>query len=77
MLKVVKNTVLAKMPKIYLYVFACNKKARFERDQKFLRIEEENLFLREDYLKSNNHNFNCLVLKNQLKMYENGDLVLN
>ena len=34
MFKVVKDTILVKMPKIYLYFFACNRKHVMERDLK-------------------------------------------
>ena len=50
---VVKNTLLTKMPKIYLFLCVCGRQEVFERDKLKQRIEEENAFLREDYQKCN------------------------
>ena len=64
----VKNTLRSKMGKIYLYIFLCGNKAKFESEKKIREKEDENYILKEDFE---------TMLETLKKLYLNGDLILN
>lgn len=55
MLQEVRNTILKKMEKLYLYLFLCGDKYKLEKLKNQLKIDDENELLREKYFKAVSH----------------------
>jgi hypothetical protein len=67
MLQEVRNTVITKLEKLYLYLFLCGDRLKLERIKNQIRIDEENELLREKYFGA---------VGNLKKMYKDGRLIL-
>jgi hypothetical protein len=67
MIEEVRNTILKKMEKIYLYLVLCGDRVKLEKLKNQQKIDDENELLREKYFKAVNN------LKN---VYKQGKLVL-
>lgn len=67
MLQEVRNTVILKMEKLYLYLFLCGDKVRLEKIKNQIKVDEENELLREKYF---------TAVGNLKKMYKDGKLIL-
>ena len=62
-----RNTLITKLEKLYLYLFLCGDRLKLERIKNQIRIDEENELLREKYFGA---------VGNLKKMYKDGRLIL-
>jgi hypothetical protein len=67
MMQEVRNTVITKLEKLYLYLFLCGDKIKLVRIKNQIKIDEENELLREKYFGT---------VGNLKKMYKDGRLIL-
>ncbi len=67
MMQEVRNTVITKLEKLYLYLFLCGDKIKLEKIKNQIKIDEENELLREKYFGA---------VGNLKKMYKDGRLIL-
>ena len=49
MVEEIKNTMRTKMGKLYLYIFLCGNKQKFEAEKKRRAIQDENDILKEEF----------------------------
>lgn len=67
MMQEVRNTVITKLEKLYLYLFLCGDKIKLDKIKNQIKIDEENELLREKYFGA---------VGNLKKMYKDGRLIL-
>jgi hypothetical protein len=67
MMQEVRNTLIVKLEKLYLYLFLCGDKVKLEKIKNQIKVDEENELLREKYF---------TAVGNLKKMYKEGRLVL-
>ena len=64
----IKNTLRSKMGKLYLYIFLCGNKKKFEAELIQRKQEDENDILKEEF---------DTMLDRLKRLYLDGDLLLN